>query len=331
MKEHKIKFIKRMSLFLLILIVLILIINTVYTKSIIEKTIIYRQTQSYKQYINTLPDKKIDFVFFGDSHAMDAVNPQYIENSFNFAFACENYIATYYKLKKILDEDVEINNIVLEIDLHTFSGVLTNEAKSFPRLFPRLWFFSDFVSYKEIKEIRGDSYISLWIESNFPFIGKGDEFRFIIKKPKLVNTSLGWVEQKGDFSEVENKFELAEISVLAHFEEEERISNISFEYFIKTIELAKENNISIFFIKYPVTKEYGLAIVENNITKEDYYKTIFKGINKTIENYYILDYYDIYFNNSEYFSDPDHLNWKGAEVLSQRLYANINSSNFNKW
>jgi len=330
MKEHKLKFIKRMSLFLLILIVSILVINTIYTKSIIEKTIVYRQDQSYKQHINSLTDKEIDFAFFGDSHAMDAANPQYIENSFNFAFACENYITIYYKLKKMLDDDVKINNIVLEIDLHTFSGVLTNEEGSFPRLFPRLWLFSDFVSYREIKEIRGDSYISLWLEANFPFIGKGDEFRFIIKKPELVNTSLGWVEQKDNFSEVENKFELATISVLAHFEKEERISDISFEYFIKTFELAEENNINIFFIKYLVSKEYDLAIVENNITKEDYYKTIFNEINKTIENYYVLDYYDIYFNNHEYFSDPDHLNWKGAEVLSQKLYADVNSANISK-
>ena len=302
MKEHKIRFIKRMSLFLLILIILILIINTIYTKSLIEKTIVYRQEQIYQQYINSLPESKLDFAFFGDSHTVMAINPRYILNSFNFGVGAENYIATYYKLRKILDENEE-------------------------NLFPRLWFYSDFVSYNEIQKIRGSSIISLWIESNFPFIGVGDEFRFVINKPELANMYLGWVENKGNFSKVENKVESATKDVRYRFGEQERISNISFEYFIKTIELAMENNIHIIFIKYPLTKEHDSVITKKNITKEDYYETIFDGINKTIENYSVLDYYDLYFNNPEYFGDSDHLNWKGAEVFSKRLSHDLNSFN----
>ena len=320
MKEHKIKFIKRMSLFLLILIILILTINLIYTKFILERSIVYRQDQIYKEYISSLPEKKLDFSFFGDSHTMVAVNPQYIPNSFNFGIGAENYIITYYKLKRILDEGVEINTIVLELDLHTFSGILTNEEN----LFSKLWFYSDFVSYNEIKEIRGGFIIGLWIESNFPFLGKGDEFRFVIDKPEVVNISFGWVENKKNFSEIENKVELAKKECRSHFGEEERISDISFEYFIKTIELAKKNDINIIFIKYPITKEDDFVLTEKNITKEDYYKTIFNEINKTLENYYVLDYYNLYFDNPEYFGDSDHLNYNGAEVFSKSLYKDLN-------
>ena len=116
------------------------------------------------------------------------------------------------------------------------------------------------MTYNEIKEIRGGFIIGLWIESNFPFLGKGDEFRFVIDKPEVVNISFGWVENKKNFSEIENKVELAKKECRSHFGEEERISNISFEYFIKTIELAKKNDLNIIFIKYGISMNFYVEL-----------------------------------------------------------------------
>ena len=112
MKEHKIKFAKRMALFLLILIVLILTINMIYSKFILEKITIYRLDKIYNQYINNLTEKELDFAFLGDSHTMMASNPQYIPNSFNFGLGAENYIITYYKLRHILNKVKRVWNIL---------------------------------------------------------------------------------------------------------------------------------------------------------------------------------------------------------------------------
>ena len=60
-------------------------------------------------------------------------------------------------------------------------------------------------------------------------------------------------------------------------------------------------------------------ILSNNLTKGEYYRDIFKVINESIKNYYVIDYYEYYINKPEYFSDPDHLNAVGAETFSKRI------------
>ena len=125
----------------------------------------------------------------------------------------------------------------------------------------------------------------------------------------------------GDFTKTDQNVSLNGAYV-SHFKSGERIDEMDMEYFLKTLELAESRNISIIFIKYPVTKEYNEYMKERNITRDDYYSEIFTRINSTIENYTSLDYHD-YFNDSSLFYDPHHLNINGAKLFSEKLHDDL--------
>lgn len=321
--ENKKFLIKLVLIFFLIVILLIFIINLIYFNSILPKKNFYKKELIYQDYINNLSKKEIEYAFFGDSHAFHAINPRFIPNSFNFASGAENYIKTYYKLDKIINKDqVTIDNVILEIDLQTFSSIFTEE----PFLFNELELYSQFVPLKDISEIRKDSLIQIWIESNFPFLGRGKEFGVLVKDIEFTELDLGWLKNNGNLSAV-NETEVSISNYKTTYVGYERISNLSLDYFVKTLNLAKENNITIIFIKYPYSKGYDEVLKQNNITSEDYYNIIFKKINATIDNYYILDYHDAFFDNKEYFGDPEHTNYLGAEILSKEVYMDLENLN----
>ena len=114
---------------------------------------------------------------------------------------------------------------------------------------------------------------------------------------------------------------------MSHFASKTLLHNETYTYFLKTIELAEQNNITVIFVKYPVTRDYNNLILKNNLNREDYYNTIFKDVNSRIPNYIVLDYYDTYFDNPEYFGDADHLNYVGAEAFTNKLYKDLQPKN----
>jgi hypothetical protein len=314
--------------FLIVIAAIIISVNYYYATFILHDSFLYKQEQSYLNYINGLDDKKVDYAFLGDSNTRSGINPYYIPGAFNFGTGAENYVKSYYKLDKIINKDkLKIKYVFLEIDPHTFSTRLTDRTY----LLGDLWYYSKFIPYEEISKIREISLASAWIESNFPILGNGAELRLpIIDDTNQSNIYLGWLKSSGNFSDL-NKMDASLRRYGLFFDGQERISNLSLSYFMKTISLAKKNNITVVFIKYPMTKEYFDLLKEKNVLNEKsnskYYETIFKAINSTLDDYYYFDYQESYFDHPEYFADAVHMNYVGAEHLSKRLEQDLNFTN----
>ena len=328
MKEEIKKFAKKILPLLVILLILGITINFLYINLILKEKTFYRKEIIYQDYISNITDKKLDYIFFGDSHTFHAINPEFIPNSYNYGTGAENYIKTFYKLRKVIYKDhVKVKTIVLELDPHTFSSRLTDETN----LFSEIELYSQFASLEEIKKVReNDLLLSLWLESRVPFIGKGKEFGILINRPEFNEVyPNGWLKNKANFS-LADKEKGAINNYESLYVNQERISNISFEYFIKTIELAKQNNISIVFIKYPHTKEYDDIITKHNVTRNDYYNYIFNIVNKTLDVYTVLDYYSLFPDKDYLFGDPEHVNYIGSEILSKRIYNDLKRFNYYK-
>ena len=68
-------------------------------------------------------------------------------------------------------------------------------------------------------------------------------------------------------------------------------------------------------------------IKNNNISQEQYYDKVFSVINNVTTNYTFIDYSAIFVDHPEYFSDAHHLNVKGSEILSIKLYTVLNTLN----
>lgn len=322
MKEEKIKFIKSASFLFVIFIFIISVLNYFYIVTVEPDRQINRKEAQWQEYKKTLPNGTLDYGFFGDSHTGLSLNPQLISNnSFNFAGNGEDYTETYYKLKKIVeDEKIHINNILLEIDTHTFSDKL----RTGERLFEELRYYKKFIPYSQISKLKGENIIKTAIKGSLALSGNGPEIiRYLISEPVLTEMKLGWTAGKlKDFS-AESEQEKRKIVLDAfsgHFNKSPNLlEERSLSYFLKTLELAKENGINVIFVKYPLVKEYDDMLEKNNISRDGYYDKLFEKIDKIISDYAVLNYYDEFFANPDYFGDADHLNRIGSTVLSEKV------------
>jgi len=322
MGERKIKFVKEGVGFIAILMVVLLTANLSYLKFIEPRKLIERKEVSYDEFIASLKDRELDIAFFGDCHPQSDLNPFYIANSYSFADGGESYVETYYKLKKIIEKDkVQIKNIVLQVDLHNFSA----KARPKERLFGQLYFYSQFVSLKDIAKLKNESLFPLILEKNIPVLGNGKEFiQSMLRLEKAAPIYLGR-PMNSDEVQLRSMSEMAKAAYLAQFTEEEplKIDQQTFHYFLEILRIAKENKMNVIFVKYPLSKEYNLEIEKHNLARKEYYDEIFSEVDKVIEKYVVLDYYDIFFDKPEYFNDSEHLNNAGAAVFSQKLNEDI--------
>jgi len=321
------KKIKEVLTFLVLLIIIIIIVNLAYTKIILPKNKFYVAEMQYQEYIKN--EKSINFAIFGESRAKNSMNPKFIPNSFNFANGGMNYILIYRRLEQVIQKDqVKIKYVVLGYDLHTFSSKMYEE----PNLIGDLWFWHRLISSEEIHNFSGKSYFQIFIESNFPFIEGGDGLESFrkSKKEEIKKIYFGWDPLEGNFSSI-NQTKAAIKDYRLHFLDiKERISPLGIEYFKKTLILAKENNISIILIKYPLSESYDKVITEKGIDKDEYYQNLSIIVNKILKDYpyEILDYSGVYLNNSEYFADSSHLNSFGAEIFSKKFTEDMKSYTF---
>ncbi len=307
MKDDKIKFMKRGSLFILFFLIIFIALNNYYI-------------------LKTSPGYNLDYAFFGDSHVRDGLNPEFIDNSFNFGNGEENYIETYYKIKKIIDGGIKINNFVLQLDPHTFSDKFrTNKELSIEK-----GHYNKAIPLIDAKKIKPDN-MAQFLKVNYPMIGHGRELIAYSLNPQDSNRiESGWTNNTEKFN-LKDKTDVASKRYNYFFSKTPNLlDNTTIKYFLKIFDIAKHENIGIIFIKYPVTKEYNIEFIKHNISIEDYYSNLFKEINKTFTKYVILDYYDDFFENPEYFGDSDHLNSLGSRVLSKKVWKEIQNKNLKK-
>jgi len=330
MKKEIIKFIKTAALFIIVAIVLFLIINTVYVKFFLSKNL---QARAEVQLQDFIKDKtQIDYLILGDSHAHQAINPQYLPNSFNLAHSANTYVENYYKLRRLLyDEKIKVKYLLLEVDMSSFSSYMKGPMP----LKREFWYYANFVPVKDIRNITRASEFEIRIMNIFPVLGRGEDMLALL----FQNTSrqvLGWASYDTNISQ-QNITALVTQRAQSMFLGQKRTDPLLVEYYIKILELAKENNITVILVKYPVLKQYDEELNNMNVTKDDYYDYIYALASTYLDKYYVLDYYSLFFNQtnyefttSDYFSDPDHVNTMGAEILSQKVSTDLKKNGLMK-
>lgn len=303
----------RSIIFILILIIIFIIINQIYISYIQKEKEIFRSEKNWQEYISNPQNKNIDYGFFGDSHTLNAINPKYIPNSYNFASSGEDYIETYYKIKKLISEDnIDIDVFILEIDPHTFSQ--TKDYKKY--WFEPINYYSKYLSLKYISKYKEQTFFQTSILNYFPVIGNGREIlNFLIKKPEITVIYKGFSENKGDFSKnkPEEMKQLAKKRIEQHFPNN-TICKENLEYFINILKLLE--NKRIILLKYPITKNYKNEINHKMLNE---YINLIKYIEKSY-NIELIDYQNIYFEKNYFFANSDHLNYEGAKDLSEKLW-----------
>jgi len=324
-KEEKIKFFKEATLFLICLIIFMLILNAIYFKVFIEKKQLYRTEIEFQEFIRSKGERNISYLFLGSSHTKDGGNPASINDSFNIATGGEGtYVFAYYKLRKIIEKDkIKVGTLVVEIDPH----ILNDRAYPIPFPTENLWYWSDFFSYKEIKDITALSHPDYLAQSKLYFMNGAKDFNIFLNKEEKSETFRGWNLNENNLSNEKDPKDYADQYFKVTFKNiNSSLNLIGTDYLLRIAKLAKNNNASIVLVKYPLSKEYIERIDESGFDQNNYYKNIFSLLEKNGIGYKFLDYQEI-FQNSDYFADVGHLNAEGAGVFSSLMERDIKKNN----
>ena len=216
----------------------------------------------------------------------------------------------------------KIKNIVIEIDLIMFSYGPTDNIFDYNT---KANYFAECLSLHTLAKAINTNYFSRWLRRCFPLIGHGEDFGHLTYLPTNQEFINGYQPYVGDLTlDYENITRIALNFHTSRFEKIDFISDVHFDYFIKILKLAKENNIKVILIRFPMPKEYEEAHKQFNFSEDYYYDTIFRKVDLIFgKDYTVLNYYALFFNETNYFGDITHLNGRGANKLSKKIYSDL--------
>lgn len=263
----------------------------------------------YKPYsIELNKVEKYDSFLMADSHGK-SVNQADLDkiSIFNLSYNSDSYVDIYIKLNYLINNNVKIKNLYLTADEHTLSPYRETGNNN-----SRSVFFTDYTSYNELY---GKQYATYFYETIF------------IKYFALINTNNSKLVRKYLFSENETPYDeksfkdltvkerkrKAESRVKLQFVGNTHSSKMN-KYLEKIFMLCRENNISVYGIKFPVSKAY-LTSLSNKSYNID---SIFRE-NKIR----VFDLKKVFIENDDYFENQDHLNKKGSQQFSKILKERI--------
>ncbi len=298
------------------LVVLLILVNLLYIHLSREFNDNYGNELEYERFLKS-NFSEVQYIFFGTSHAIHGVNISMFNDSLDFARSGGRYVEDYYVLKKMTQSDVKIDRVVIEFDEHSFLSYDITESIIIKKLFA----FTTFINTSEVKMICPQcGFPELVINRYLPVIGRGNEL--VDGMLDAIGVLHARSPSLNDWSQSTTKDQDGVIA-WDRFDPQDRqpIGNTSLEYFLKILELAKENNISVVLIKYPVSPQYDAAIRNMSFDKHPFYDQLMQAVNQTLgDNYTLLDYQEIYYNQLDLLQDPHHLNDKGTWILSQKIY-----------
>ncbi len=306
------KFIKKTIFFFILTSLLFFSINMCYENFVLKKTLL---AKTDAQFIDANKEG-INILFLGASHTKRGINPLLIPNSFNYASADENYAETYYKLKTLIEKkQLKPQIIILPLELNSFT------SKRIER-FNNGWYWKKYIDFQEFAKFNPKfSILEAEITSTFPVLGNGLDFLSIIIKGKSEMVK-GHKRTYRDFSQISNKEQEAIVKANSHFKNTKLIDERLVFYLKRILDLAKENNIKVLVIKFPITEEYYKASLRY-IQDIEKFNDITEGIVNDRKDVILVDYQRLYWGNYSLFHNSDHLNAKGAEEFTQVIKKDI--------
>lgn len=245
-------------------------------------------------------NKKYDNLIFGHSHTECAFNDSLIDNTLNLSNSGENYFYTYFKVKKIVENN-KIKNVFVSFT-NNYIEYSTDTIEIWKDRYLDKW-YTKYGAYMDREDV------SLLLKNNprgllnVQSITAKKYLTFLVKNKKSIIEDLTW----GAFRYSERaKMD----SLLKTKQIKTKITSFSYskeglDYLDKIVKLCKENNVNLYFVRSPVHSSWDM----NN---EPYFQKIVQGKYKQVP---FLDFYNFPLPNSDY-GDRSHLNYLGAKKFS---------------
>ena len=277
-------------------------------------------------------DEEVETLIIGDSHLMTALDPDVIKKSINICATNENYIFTYLKLKHFLESNPQINTVVMGFSYHNISKMygemyLYHDATE-KEIYRRYFILLDESAKSEIKSFRKNFIISyLKYDLGFPIQIYSDKFVFkwlLRRNPILSDFQFVGGYYNSDVVNV-NIRDVKE-RVKRYYYDDNMVypgkTMLDIEYLHRILNICEIRGIRIILYNSPVLAVYRNLIPTRNI--EDF---------ETVKNEILTKYkHAEYINHSDfeleerYFGDGDHVNSKGAKIVSKVIGGIINNN-----
>ncbi len=282
-------FIKKILVFLLLTIVSVVLVMSFINHRLGDK-------------ITFKLDSNITSVVFGHSHPETAFNDSLIVNFKNMAQSGESYFYTHIKVRNVLAQNPQIENVFIE-----FSNIDITQVRD--------------------QEIWSDKYIN-WRYPKYSSLMNIDEHLFLLRKntaavlntsPKVIRQSILRLNRKsydllattsGYMFLTENKIDAIEngtIKMEPLSDEFYEYSEHNLEYLKEIITLCESKNVKVHFVRSPMYKNVDYLKNENLLQRLK--DSLFPSI-----AYIDLVDFDL---DKEDFRDLHHVNYKGAAKVSK--------------
>ncbi len=284
--------------------------------------------QSHKEEIKRL--------FMGHSHVKYGINSGLIDNSFNYAYQGESYIAMYFRAKNMLEKELAKPEIIfVSLGWNSFSSFLSDKIDRYNT-------YMSLTDYIEVglKRNKLAFHLYLWLLKKVPYLANG--WNIVFNRPSYPEKipdlnkqgvrlyDAVWAREKTtklDYSKVpdELKQERLQNTLQRQFTGQNYYDKYVAEYFLKFIKLCKSNNIKVIAIKFPITSLYRQGL-KDYIPTNDFTQKVNSEIIQPL-HLKVLDFETYLKDDYTLFIDEHHINKKGSDVISQALNNYLNNSN----
>ncbi|WP_432409988.1 hypothetical protein [Rasiella sp. SM2506] len=293
------KFLKQLSLFFLLLFMVCLLVFGI-------------QTWVIRSHSNFKFSKDYDYFMIGHSHPECAYNDSLIGNFKNIAASGEAYFYTYYKLKELLKDNDSVQTVMIEFTNNQIDSAMDKWIwgdKSISQFYTKYGSYVDFHDHVLLSKESFGSVIN-----SFSVLQKRNFMRIIKNDYNYVGHIGGYVYY--DKSSVEAAKVTQRTKRKNHPVHES--NSINLLYLERIIALCKEKNKRIILVR--TAQHASLKMRENEEKYLKVYYTKFSDLP-------LLDFND--FEIPDYgFKDLEHLNYKGAIMISKTMDSLIQNKVF---
>lgn len=283
-----------------------------FEKRLNKKNELISQFNSYKK-INS-----VKTLYLGDSHVARSIDFSKIDSAFSLAYFGENNMMNYYKLKYIIDSKLtKPSYVVLPCDIMTYT-------KGYHLYRTNKCFYYSLVPFNQINNLsenKIEAYYDYFKIKIIPY----SEWQYAFSR---VNQN----RQKKTYQNFSDKTKLEQEKDAKHFIQQELLinggknylySSDALNYLKKTIELCKQNNMKLIFIKFPLTKTIFDEIKYHVDSNYIYNRPSEIIINKHAIP--ILNFEFLFKNDLNLFFDSHHMNQEGQKQFTVLLKQKLDS------
>lgn len=244
-------------------------------------------------------------IYIGDSHIECAVNDSLLNSGKNVSTNSESFYFSYYKLKKLVEENQNIETVYLGLSYHSLSNYydqFTNGEYS-PSVSPKYFYVLPVIEkfrlgYWNLKNL--STFIKGVLSESYRYLFKDVTFSSGGYSNNFTNTmaSKTSMEKRLEFQYYTNKklHDFSEINLL---------------YLSKIIELCRTNQIDLVVLSTPLHPYYKSKVPVIYINKLNEIVNIY--------NLKVIDFSDLTLSDSCFIPDGDHLSVKGANQMPKEL------------